>query len=112
MSVFLSRDTINRSLFAAHATSTSSGVPVGGEPGSPMHMKSIDSNGVVALRRINASINRPSRLSSSIKKRIAIDDRCIDATQLREGMVLTLQWTDGEDQFGQYHLPVFGPMTA
>jgi hypothetical protein len=36
----------------------------------------------------------------------------IDAAQLHEGMVLTLQWTDGEDQFGQYHLPVFGPVAA
>jgi len=36
----------------------------------------------------------------------------IDAADLREGMVLALQWTDGEDQFGHYHLPVFGPVTA
>jgi uncharacterized OB-fold protein len=36
----------------------------------------------------------------------------IDAAQLREGMVLTLQWTDGEDKFGPYHLPVFGPVAA
>ncbi len=36
----------------------------------------------------------------------------IDAATLREGMVLTLQWTDGEDKFGQYHLPVFGPVAA
>ena len=36
----------------------------------------------------------------------------IDAAKLREGMVLTLQWTDGEDKFGQYHLPVFGPVAA
>ena len=36
----------------------------------------------------------------------------IDAATLREGMVLTLQWADGEDKFGQYHLPVFGPVTA
>lgn len=26
----------------------------------------------------------------------------IDAAQLREGIVLTLQWTDGEDTCGQY----------
>ena len=36
----------------------------------------------------------------------------IDAATLREGMVLTLQWTDGEDTFGPYHLPVFGPVAA
>jgi hypothetical protein len=36
----------------------------------------------------------------------------IDAAQLREGMMLMLQWTDGEDKFGQYHLPVFGPVAA
>ena len=36
----------------------------------------------------------------------------IDAATLREGMVLTLQWTDGEDKFGPYHLPVFGPVAA
>ena len=36
----------------------------------------------------------------------------IDAAQLHVGMVLTLQWTDGEDQFGHYHLPVFGPVAA
>jgi hypothetical protein len=33
----------------------------------------------------------------------------LDAADLREGMVLQLQWTDGEDKFGQYNLPVFGP---
>ena len=33
----------------------------------------------------------------------------VDAASLREGMVLSLQWTDGEDKFGAYNLPVFGP---
>jgi hypothetical protein len=28
---------------------------------------------------------------------------------LRESMVLTLRWTDGQDKFGEYNLPVFGP---
>ena len=28
---------------------------------------------------------------------------------LREGMTLTLRWTDGVDRFGEYNLPVFGP---
>jgi uncharacterized protein len=29
--------------------------------------------------------------------------------ELREGMTLALRWTDGEDRFGAYNLPVFGP---
>lgn len=29
---------------------------------------------------------------------------------LREGKVLSLRWTDGQDQFGEYNLPVFGPL--
>ena len=33
----------------------------------------------------------------------------VDAASLREGMALSLQWTDGEDKFGAYNLPVFGP---
>lgn len=33
----------------------------------------------------------------------------IDVASLREGMVLALRWTDGEDKYGSYHLPVFGP---
>jgi hypothetical protein len=33
----------------------------------------------------------------------------IDASELREGMTLEVRWTDAEDKFGQYHLPVFGP---
>jgi uncharacterized protein len=33
----------------------------------------------------------------------------LDVASLREGMVLSLQWTDGEDKFGAYNLPVFGP---
>ena len=28
---------------------------------------------------------------------------------LREGMTVSLRWTDGEDQYGAYNLPVFGP---
>lgn len=35
----------------------------------------------------------------------------IEVKNLREGMVLSLQWTDGEDKFGAYNLPVFGPVT-
>jgi len=35
----------------------------------------------------------------------------IDVKSLREGMVLSLRWTDGEDKFGAYNLPVFGPAT-
>ncbi len=27
---------------------------------------------------------------------------------LREGMELSLRWTDGQDEFGDYNLPVFG----
>ena len=27
---------------------------------------------------------------------------------LREGMELSLRWTDGKDDFGEYNLPVFG----
>ncbi len=33
----------------------------------------------------------------------------IEASQLAEGMSLSLQWVDGEDRFGEYNLPVFGP---
>ena len=33
----------------------------------------------------------------------------IDVQDLRESMVLSLQWTDGQDRFGEYNLPVFGP---
>ena len=29
---------------------------------------------------------------------------------LREGMELSLRWTDGKDDFGEYNLPVFGPV--
>ena len=29
---------------------------------------------------------------------------------LREGMTLALRWRDGEDRFGPYNLPVFGPI--
>ena len=29
---------------------------------------------------------------------------------LREGMELSLRWTDGQDEFGAYYLPVFGPL--
>lgn len=36
----------------------------------------------------------------------------IAAADLREGMVVLLRWTDGEDQFGTYNLPVFGPAPA
>jgi len=31
---------------------------------------------------------------------------------LREGMVVSLRWADGEDKFGAYNLPVFGPSSA
>ncbi len=33
----------------------------------------------------------------------------VDPASLREGMVLSLRWTDGEDKYGAYNLPVFGP---
>jgi uncharacterized protein len=36
----------------------------------------------------------------------------IEVTKLREGMVLSLQWTDGQDKYGEYNLPVFGPPAA
>ena len=36
----------------------------------------------------------------------------IDVSNLREGMVLSLRWVDGEDKFGVYNLPVFGPAPA
>ena len=29
---------------------------------------------------------------------------------LREGLELSLSWTDGQDEFGEYNLPVFGPL--
>ncbi len=33
----------------------------------------------------------------------------IETSELREGMMLELRWTDGNDRFGEYNLPVFGP---
>ena len=36
----------------------------------------------------------------------------LEVAKLREGMVLSLRWTDGEDKFGSYNLPVFGPASA
>ncbi len=35
----------------------------------------------------------------------------IGVEDLREGMVLSLRWTDGQDKFGEYNLPVFGPLS-
>ena len=35
----------------------------------------------------------------------------IGPEDLREGMELSLRWTDGQDEFGDYYLPVFGPLT-
>jgi len=29
---------------------------------------------------------------------------------LREGLELSLRWADGQDEFGNYNLPVFGPL--
>ena len=34
----------------------------------------------------------------------------VEVTDLKEGMVLSLRWTDGQDKFGKYNLPVFGPL--
>ena len=36
----------------------------------------------------------------------------VQPADLREGMILTLHWTDGEDRFGTYNLPVFGRSPA
>lgn len=36
----------------------------------------------------------------------------IAVANLREGMVLSLQWTDGQDKYGEYNLPVFGLPTS
>jgi hypothetical protein len=36
----------------------------------------------------------------------------IDVKDLRESMVLSLRWTDGQDRFGEYNLPVFGPTSS
>ena len=36
----------------------------------------------------------------------------VDVANLREGMVLSVRWTDGEDKYGAYNLPVFGPSPA
>jgi uncharacterized OB-fold protein len=36
----------------------------------------------------------------------------IEASELREGMTLSLRWEDGEDKHGEYNLPVFGPSGA
>ncbi len=33
----------------------------------------------------------------------------IEVKDLREGMALSLRWTDGVDRYGEYNLPVFGP---
>jgi uncharacterized OB-fold protein len=36
----------------------------------------------------------------------------IEVTSLREGMALSLRWSDGQDKFGEYNLPVFGPVST
>ena len=36
----------------------------------------------------------------------------IEVANLREGMELSVQWADGEDKFGAYNLPVFGPSST
>jgi len=36
----------------------------------------------------------------------------MEVSELREGMVLSLRWVDGQDKFGEYHLPVFGPLSG
>ena len=36
----------------------------------------------------------------------------IEPRDLREGMTLALRWRDGQDRFGEYNLPVFGPPPA
>jgi FkbM family methyltransferase len=36
----------------------------------------------------------------------------VEVAKLSEGMVLSLRWTDGQDKFGEYNLPVFGPPSA
>lgn len=34
----------------------------------------------------------------------------METGELREGMTLSLRWTDGQDKYGEYNLPVFGPV--
>ncbi len=34
----------------------------------------------------------------------------IGPEDLREGIELSLRWTDGQDEYGEYNLPVFGPL--
>ena len=36
----------------------------------------------------------------------------VEVADLREGMLLSLRWTDAEDRFGAYNLPIFGPPSA
>jgi len=36
----------------------------------------------------------------------------MNTADLREGMTLSLRWTDGQDKFGEYNLPVFGPVSV
>lgn len=33
----------------------------------------------------------------------------MDVSDLREGMTLSLRWADGQDKYGEFNLPVFGP---
>ena len=33
----------------------------------------------------------------------------VEVPALKEGMTLSLRWADGQDKFGEYNLPVFGP---
>ena len=35
----------------------------------------------------------------------------IAPSDLAEGIPLQLRWVDGEDRYGEYNLPVFGPVT-
>lgn len=36
----------------------------------------------------------------------------MEVGELREGMELSLRWVDGQDKYGEYNLPVFGPPVA
>ena len=36
----------------------------------------------------------------------------LQLSELREGMTLEVQWSDGSNRFGDYNLAVFGPPAA
>ena len=65
--------------------------------------------GLPTVRDILKELEKPGRDPRPEFKAARFADGVEDIKDLREGMVLSLRWTDGEDKYGAYNLPVFGP---